>query len=107
MKKIISIFVIFLMLFCAVPQCQAQTKLGHYLNPNLDITEVRASHILVRKRKDAVAIKKDIESGKITFEEGLRNSIRFARQDQEAEIWATLTAEKWTKPLPIRRLICL
>ncbi|HCB11377.1 MAG TPA: hypothetical protein DEO94_04415 [Cyanobacteria bacterium UBA11991] len=69
MKKIISIFVIFLMLFCAVPQCQAQTKLGHYLNPNLDITEVRASHILVRKRKDAVAIKKDIESGKITFEE--------------------------------------
>ena len=55
MKKIISIFVIFLMLFCAVPQCQAQTKLGHYLNPNLDITEVRASHILVRKRKDAVA----------------------------------------------------
>ena len=42
---------------------------GSFLNPNINITEVRASHILVKKRKDAVAIKKDIESGKITFEE--------------------------------------
>lgn len=46
-----------------------RSKLSMYLNPNLDIREVRASHILVKKRKDAVQIRKDILSGSITFEE--------------------------------------
>ena len=46
-----------------------RSKLAMYLNPNLDIREVRASHILVKKRKDAVQIRKDIMSGSITFEE--------------------------------------
>ena len=48
-----------------IPQVEAK---GSFLNP-VEITEVRARHILVKKRKDAVAIKKDIQSGKITFEE--------------------------------------
>ena len=46
-----------------------RSKLAMYLNPNLDIREVRASHILVKKRKDAVQIRKDILNGTITFEE--------------------------------------
>ncbi len=41
----------------------------HFLNPNLDVTEVRAKHILVRKRADALSIRKDILSGQISFEE--------------------------------------
>lgn len=49
-----------------------RSKLAMYLNPNLGIREVRASHILVKKRKDAIQIKKDIESGVITFEEAAR-----------------------------------
>ena len=69
MKKIIAIFVIMLMMLCNMPDCMAK---GGFLNPNLDITEVRASHILVRKRADAVNIKKDIESGKITFEDAAK-----------------------------------
>lgn len=48
------------------------SALARRLNPNLDIREIRASHILVKKRKDAVMIKKDIESGQITFEEAAR-----------------------------------
>ena len=66
MRKLIAIITIILTIFCTVPQVQAK---GSFLNPNVNITEVRASHILVKNRKDAVAIKKDIESGKITFEE--------------------------------------
>ncbi len=46
-----------------------RSALAMFLNPNLDVYEVRASHILVKKRKDAVAIRKDIISGQITFEE--------------------------------------
>jgi len=45
---------------------------SHFLNPNLDVYEVRASHILVKKRKDAVLIRKDILSGEITFEEAAK-----------------------------------
>lgn len=44
----------------------------HFLNPNLDVYEVRASHILVKNRKDAVAIRKDILRGDITFEEAAK-----------------------------------
>lgn len=49
-----------------------RSALAIMLNPNLDITEIRASHILVKKRKDAVSIRKDIMSGTITFEEAAR-----------------------------------
>ncbi len=42
---------------------------ANFLNPNVDITEVRASHILVKTRKEAVELRKDIKSGKITFED--------------------------------------
>ena len=66
MKKIMTLFLMFLLLAFNSPDVIAK---GSFLNPNINITEVRASHILVKKRKDAVAIKKDIESGKITFEE--------------------------------------
>ncbi len=49
-----------------------RSKFAKFMNPNLDIREVRASHILVKNRKDAVQIKKDIMSGTITFEEAAR-----------------------------------
>lgn len=49
-----------------------RSPLAVKLNPNLDIREVRASHILVKKRKDALMIKKDIESGVISFEEAAK-----------------------------------
>ena len=35
-------------------------------------TEVRASHILVKTRQEAVQLKKDIEKGTITFEDAAR-----------------------------------
>ena len=49
-----------------------RTFIGKFLNPNLDIYEIRASHILVKKRKDAVSIRKDILNGDITFEEAAK-----------------------------------
>ena len=49
-----------------------RSKLALYLNPNIDIHEVRASHILVKKRKDAVRIRKDIINGTISFEDAAR-----------------------------------
>ena len=65
MKKIIAIFILLITMLINIPQVEAK---GSFLNP-VEITEGRARHILVKKRKDAVAIKKDIQSGKITFEE--------------------------------------
>ena len=62
----------------SIPQTTAEKKgkkrtfLGMFLNPNLDIYEIRASHILVKKRKDAVSIRKDILNGDITFEEAAK-----------------------------------
>ena len=52
-----------------IPTVKKRSALAMYLNPNLDIHEIRASHILVKKRKDAVQIRKDIIAGKISFEE--------------------------------------
>ncbi len=46
-----------------------RSALAMYLNPNLDVREVRASHVLVKSRKDALQIRKDILNGTITFEE--------------------------------------
>ncbi|MBP3820229.1 peptidyl-prolyl cis-trans isomerase [bacterium] len=51
------------------PTMKKRSALATYLNPNLDVREMRASHILVKKRKDAVQIRKDIINGDITFEE--------------------------------------
>lgn len=51
---------------------KTRSKLALKLNPNLDIREVRASHILVKKRADAVQIRKDIMNGTISFEEAAR-----------------------------------
>ncbi len=45
---------------------------ANFLNPNLDVYEVRASHILVKTRQEAVQLKKDIEKGTITFEDAAR-----------------------------------
>ena len=46
-----------------------RSKLAMKLNPNLDVLEIRASHILVKNRKDAVNIRKDILNGTISFED--------------------------------------
>lgn len=45
---------------------------GGFLNPNLDVHEVRASHVLVKTRKEALQLKKQIENGDITFEDAAR-----------------------------------
>jgi len=46
------------------------TKLGAKMNT--EFTEVRASHILVNTQDEANKIKKDIDSGSISFEEAAR-----------------------------------
>jgi len=68
MKKIINLFLTIAMLFMGTGAF-ATGSIEKFLSPNADIYEVRASHVLVKTRKEAVQIKKDIESGKITFEE--------------------------------------
>ena len=65
MKNIIKLFLAIAIIFMGLGSFAA----GGFLNPNLDISEVRASHILVKSRKEAVQIKKQIENGDITFEE--------------------------------------
>ena len=45
-------------------------KLGAKMNT--EISEVRASHILVKTQDEAVQIKKDIDAGKISFEEAAK-----------------------------------
>jgi len=66
MKSFIKIF-----LAAAVMLIGLGTQ-ASYLNPNLDVHEVRASHVLVKTRKEALQIKKDIEKGNITFEDAAR-----------------------------------
>ena len=65
MKKFIQLFLAGAIIFMGLGSFAA----GGFLNPNLDIHEVRASHVLVKNRKEAVRIKKEIENGDITFEE--------------------------------------
>lgn len=65
MKTIIKLFMTLAIFFTGL----GAHAVGGFLNPNLDVYQVRASHILVKKRADAVKIKKDITSGNITFEE--------------------------------------
>ena len=72
MKKFIQLFIAGTIIFMGLSSFAA----GGFLNPNLDIHEVRASHVLVKNRKEALKIKKEIESGDITFEEAaMRYSI--------------------------------
>ena len=68
MKKFIQLFMAFSIIFMGLSSFAA----GGFLNPNLDVTEVRASHVLVKTRKEAVQIKKQIEKGEITFEDAAR-----------------------------------
>ncbi len=64
--KVLMVFVIFITGFCT------NLANANFLSSNADIYEVRASHILVKTRKEAVQIKKDIKEGKITFEDAAK-----------------------------------
>lgn len=66
MKNIIKIFMAIALIFGGL------VAFANYFNPNLDVHEVRASHILVKTRPEAVKIKKEIESGQISFEDAAR-----------------------------------
>lgn len=66
MKNIIKIFMAIALIFGELG------AFANYFNPNLDVHEVRASHILVKTRPEAVKIKKEIESGQISFEDAAR-----------------------------------
>ena len=68
MKNIIKLFLTVAVFFMG-SSVFASGALEKFLSPNVDVYEVRASHVLVKTRKEAVKIKKDIESGNITFEE--------------------------------------
>lgn len=68
MKLFIRIFMVLIICFAGL----SSFAFGKFLNPNLDIHEVRASHILVKTRPEAVKIKKEIENGDITFEDAAR-----------------------------------
>ncbi len=66
MKNLIKIFMAITLIFGGLG------AFANYFNPNLDVHEVRASHILVKTRPEAVKIKKEIEKGDITFEDAAR-----------------------------------
>lgn len=66
MKTIIKMFMALMVVFVGLASF---ASFGDYINPNLDVTEVRASHILVKTRPEAVKIRKEIINGDISFEE--------------------------------------
>lgn len=66
MKNIIKIVMSLLVVFIGLASF---ASFGDYINPNLDVTEVRASHILVKTRAEAVKIRKEIVNGDISFED--------------------------------------
>ena len=66
MKNIIKIVMSLLVVFIGLASF---ASFGDYINPNLDVTEVRASHILVKTRPEAVKIRKEIANGDISFED--------------------------------------
>lgn len=66
MKSVLKIFMALAIVFIGLG------SFANFLNPNLDVHEVRSSHILVKTRPEAVKIKKDIERGNITFEDAAR-----------------------------------
>ena len=65
MKKILVAVILMLGLIFV-----GTAKLGAKMNTQ--ITEVRASHILVKTQEEAANIKKDIDAGTISFEEAAR-----------------------------------
>ena len=65
MKTLIKLFLTIAISFTGLSSFAA----GGYFNPNLDIREVRASHVLVSTRKEAVQLKREIQAGNISFEE--------------------------------------
>ncbi|MBR6722836.1 peptidyl-prolyl cis-trans isomerase [bacterium] len=65
MKNLIKLFLSIAIVFSGLNVFAA----GGFFNPNLDIREVRASHILVSSRKEALQLKKEIKNGEITFED--------------------------------------
>lgn len=65
-KNIIKIVMSLLVVFIGLASF---ASFGDYINPNLDVTEVRASHILVKTRPEAVKIRKEIVNGDISFED--------------------------------------
>ncbi len=67
MKNIIKLFLAIAVVFMGLGSF-AQG----FFNPNIDVQEVRASHVLVKTRKEALQIKKDIVNGTITFEDAAR-----------------------------------
>ena len=72
MKNIIKIVMSLLVVFIGLASF---ASFGDYINPNLDVTEVRASHILVKTRPEAVKIRKEIVNGDISFDDAAENSI--------------------------------
>lgn len=66
MKSIIKMFMAIAVVFMGL------SSYATFLNPNLDINEVRASHVLVKTRAEAVQLKREIEHGNITFEDAAR-----------------------------------
>jgi peptidyl-prolyl cis-trans isomerase C len=62
MKILVKLFAVLVIVFMGLG------SFASFLNPT-EITEVRASHILVKTRPEAVKLKKEIEHGDITFEE--------------------------------------
>ncbi len=65
MKNLVKLFLSLAITFSGLSVLAS----GGFFNPNLDVREVRASHVLVTSRKEALQIKKDIKNGEITFEE--------------------------------------
>lgn len=66
MKNIIKIVMSIMVVFIGLASF---ASFGDFINPNLDVTEVRASHILVKTRPEAVKIRKEIVNGDISFED--------------------------------------
>jgi peptidyl-prolyl cis-trans isomerase C len=62
MKILIKLFTVLVILFMGLG------SFASFLNPS-DVTEVRASHILVKTRPEAVKLRKEIINGDITFED--------------------------------------
>lgn len=71
MKKFLGYIVAILILagFCVLIQADFSQAAYKNYNVSYNRTQVRASHILVNSEAQAERLKKEIENGKITFEE--------------------------------------
>ncbi len=65
MKLIMKVFTLLVVLFMGLG------SFASFLNP-VDVHEVRASHILVKTRPEAVKLRKEIMKGEISFEDAAR-----------------------------------